>query len=456
MIPTDIKFIKPIEVDEHCQGKTTLCKGTYDGDEITFISKVPRKVGFLTDHESQIASDLNTLGLPHFCKYYGHTDHQIFLEYISAKNKILTLTTCLAEKDFNISMSLLKQTVMALTIAQKKLEFTHYDLHSDNVLVRKVPKNSVYLYVFDNENQFCVPTYGFSPVIIDYGYSYTKNSGVLGSLEFTDIGYTPVFYDQYIDMIRLLVTTSKIARSDQSEYKILRNIVRNIFPISDDVSLTSGWFRDKGRYNIINGIKDRIKASENTNVSILYKKSVQCLLILQCLAEVGYEGSDETLEVDYHRFSQEFERLTCDCEIKTKLNILKELVSCTLNKKPISSLTNKFKLAYEDYKLLESYITTLKNSISAYVTKYIELIKQKKDDIYSKIKLRTTEHMFGALDFNFHSKFTFDIDTTIYMWTYKDCCLEKVSVPGKYIKKLNSISPPLRGTFLYDIIKSEN
>lgn len=445
----NINVIKKLGCSEDRQGKVSLCEGEINGVRTLFITKVPKKIGFLSDHEAQIIKDLNTLNLPHFCKYYYHDNHKIYMEYVSMDGELRSLDSFLAPSsyDFDTAMNLIKQVVMALAVAQKHLQFTHYDLHCDNVLVKSVPKNSVYLYVIDDDNQFCVPTNGLCSVIIDYGYSYTKNTGSYGSLEFTEFGYTPVFFDAYIDCIRFLITTSRISRR---EYKIFRNVVRNLFPLSESISMSSGWFKSVGgRNGILDGIREKL-GEITSSTCILYKKCIQSLMILQGLVKRGFDYPYTNLSADYYRFSQEFEKLTCDKAPKDKLEILKKIVVATNDDIPFENLN--IETDYKEFGTLKEYVNTLRNSLSGYVTQLSKSVENKKKEVYSQLK-HNTEQIFGALDFNFHSEFVFDTSTKIYMW--KDCKMVEFSIPGKYLRKINKTIPPLRGTLLYDIYRKE-
>ena len=75
----------------------------------------------------------------------------------------------------DVLYSIVKQVLLGITIAQKEKKFTHYDLHSFNVMIKKCNKDLVFLYKIDEENQFCVPTLGHYPIIIDYGFSFIED-----------------------------------------------------------------------------------------------------------------------------------------------------------------------------------------------------------------------------------------------------------------------------------------
>ena len=69
----------------------------------------------------------------------------------------------------------------------------------------------MYFYVLDDENQLCVPTNGYYPVIIDFGFSYIKNmdnNPLWASLAHTEVGFMTNQYDPIADPKLLLVTMS--------------------------------------------------------------------------------------------------------------------------------------------------------------------------------------------------------------------------------------------------------
>ena len=107
--------------------------------------------------------------------------------------------------------SIIKQVLCALSIAQNKLHFCHYDLHSSNVMLEKCDKDLVMVYLLDQNNSICVPTEGYIPKIIDYGFSYTKdceNNTFYATLAHTDVGFMSCTNDFMSDLKLFLVTVS--------------------------------------------------------------------------------------------------------------------------------------------------------------------------------------------------------------------------------------------------------
>lgn len=63
------------------------------------------------------------------------------------------------------------QVILALAYAQHKFNFTHYDLHTNNVMVRELRMLQTFYYPLDNSTGYYVTT-KYIPVIIDFGYSH--------------------------------------------------------------------------------------------------------------------------------------------------------------------------------------------------------------------------------------------------------------------------------------------
>ena len=83
------------------------------------------------------------------------------------------------ETDLNIKewKSCLFQVIMSLIIYQKCLNFTHNDLHTNNIMYVETKKQ--YLYYRSDKVLYKVPTYGKIYKIIDFGRSIYKFKGNL-------------------------------------------------------------------------------------------------------------------------------------------------------------------------------------------------------------------------------------------------------------------------------------
>ena len=140
----------------------------------------------------------------------------LFLEYVS--NLTFEKLCRYSEKDLINSQVI--GVLAALAIAQKHLNFTHYDLHIDNVLMRQCEPEAIFVYTIEGYS-FLVPTFGFYPVIIDMGSSYCKTlEGNLmqSTVGIYDNGLQPSQYDPINDLHHFLLSGFYMMEQDCEEF----------------------------------------------------------------------------------------------------------------------------------------------------------------------------------------------------------------------------------------------
>jgi hypothetical protein len=83
-------------------------------------------------------------------------------------------------------LSMLLQILVALQYAQDTIKFTHYDLHSSNVMIKTIEnKENITLGLPYGDSTIYIPTFNHIPVIIDFGRSYVKGVVVPKNAEAT-------------------------------------------------------------------------------------------------------------------------------------------------------------------------------------------------------------------------------------------------------------------------------
>lgn len=194
------------------QGNVGLC--TFEGQRKVW--KTSKRHDFTLNAEYEVSKAISgsCLGvLPHFAKVThllpclaspSDTVNQecIMINKISGGrfNDVLR-NRLLESKD---SLCLLKQVLVSLVIAQQVMDFTHYDLHVENILVRQT-KYDLHIYITPDGYVYPVETHGLCPVIIDYGYSFVnKFETLLPSLYFNSSGFTCYKSDPLRDIFTLL------------------------------------------------------------------------------------------------------------------------------------------------------------------------------------------------------------------------------------------------------------
>lgn len=119
--------------------------------------------------------------------------------------------------NFDKWLTIFTQLLLTLEIAQRKVGFTHFDLHSDNVLVRENQGYSVPL----DDVVYTVEGDSLSPVVIDFGHSCANIDGrCVGSHEHPNHGML-CFTIPGNDMYKFIISSLHAARGG-TQQKILK------------------------------------------------------------------------------------------------------------------------------------------------------------------------------------------------------------------------------------------
>lgn len=182
--------------------------------------------------------------------------HKLFIdicltEYMNNSRKYTAFIEHPKQVSDGIIASILKQTLIGTLIASSYNNFTHYDLHSENILVQKCPYNDVYIW-YDSKLQvpYVVPSLGYIPRIIDYGFSYSdaaKGESHTTPLDFMKEGYMSFRPDGVADF-RILLTSMLeemyYCRKYNPIFETQKRIVKKLFK-GTNIDWGSGWLTDK-------------------------------------------------------------------------------------------------------------------------------------------------------------------------------------------------------------------
>lgn len=186
--------------------------------------------------------------------------------------------------------NLVKNMLMIINILQKHCRFTHYDLHTDNILLKKCRPDTLNMYIIGN-NTYIYNSCGYIPYIIDFGFSYVQTDSTQyfwRNMEFTNIGFFCDRFDPIADpkMFLLSITDELNYRKDSNSHR-LNNIIQNLFhtlPIDKE----SGWLKTKTQ-NISEYIADIFdplinnKKKSDKKYCIFDKEPYFCIELLSSL-----------------------------------------------------------------------------------------------------------------------------------------------------------------------------
>lgn len=484
------------------QGLTGLMTSS-DGSK-TYVFKLSQYINYLAQHELSIMKSLNSLGsfCPHFCKGVGaflaevEPDCRRSTEPFTVKNKYpiekeillmeylkgaLKFSSYINHEDTpeKILYSTVKQTLLAIAIAQRKKKFTHYDLHSNNIMMKKCDKDLVMLYVLDDENQFLVATNGYYPVIIDYGFSYTQDMDdkpMWATMGHTHCGFTSDHFDPIADpKLFLVITSGEIndARKSKNSRKF-KNIVKNIFS-KLTIDFRQGWDNDLKKP--ASDVVTSMFKNYNSSSELFDRYAPYCLDIIQTLVILPLEEQKYSeVDVPYRTFINEFVKI--EREIGNpfyNMYILKGVVDAAqqvrvdyMRKESREHALKYFRqVIYEridkiakwckpkdvQYEKMLCGLLCLSRGIEGVFFDILKGQKLKKEHEYQKMPLRNIEQMYAAIDVNIPDRYKFSPKTTVMVLNAntEDCDIFK---PTKdLIRRMNSTESICRGTELYGIYK---
>lgn len=207
------------------------------------------------------------------CFFENVVDSYSLLEVIESKNV----------PDFVVT-SIVRQIMYAIKSAHEKTGFTHYDMHSENVLVQSCSNR---LWIVDRYNKKILPTWGFVPRIIDFGFSATNDTvegPVTASFGFMDYGIVSHECNDTADL-RLFFTSLEYDllknRRDAPITRLIQTTNARTFDLMD-IDKTTGWYRQrKGTASdFIMESVESFSDEEETNMSTIILSNLQIVLSL--------------------------------------------------------------------------------------------------------------------------------------------------------------------------------
>jgi hypothetical protein len=469
-----------------------------------YVFKISQYIDYLVQHENVIMKGLNEISpyCPHFCKTIGTILCDIDSKYKKTKNPFNITSKYPIQKEVllceyidksyklynyirsekiseDILYSTVKQVLLGIAIAQKKKQFSHYDLHSFNIMMKKCNKDVVFLYVFDESNQFCVPTFGHYPIIIDFGFSYINNmeDGPLwATLAHTDVGFISDRFDWVADPKLFLVSVSKEITKKRKSKKSrrLRRIVKNIFqPLKIDWDC--GWddLNDKGAADYVT---DMLK--DYNDCSQLFEDyDHYCIDILQSLIILPLEEQDySNITSLYSTWLKQWVKI--ENEISNpfyNLYILKGVVDAARTNradysylKTRSQAIKSFRTAiYERVNQVSKFCTLkdihfekmlcslllLSKNIEGVLYDVVSTRMVNKQKEYNKMILKSTEQIYGAIEANIPDEYVYNENTTIFIMDSINESCRMYKIPSEQLEYVNNTHPMARGTFIYDMEK---
>ena len=492
-------------VDNFTSGKHGVVgKCEINGEQSVF--KISKYLNFIVDHEYKVMKSLEKIEpyCPHFCKVKDIKDIKLDINFRKADNpfresKNMFPTKMVLMEDIpdsvkfssfirnpdvpdEIIFSVIKQLVLAILFAQKDCKFAHYDLHSSNVLMKKCDFDTVHVYKLDDDNIFAVPTYGYYPVIIDFGFSYVEdvnNDFILSPLNYSNIGYTTNTFDPIADLKVLLVSLTYEISGRRPEGKFTKtfdNIIKNLFH-ELNIQWDCGWDDYKNMTTAIEKISSTLVEFSSTS-SLFSDVEFWCFDLIQSMIHYPLrENSVRDLKKSFKLFIKQFNKLEKDFSNKFyKLYLLKSIViSAKKNKHQYTSgdrkeairnfkndifdeirQVKKFYSPDCDWEHLLCGIVIFSQCMEGCLFKEHSLRQEYKQNDYSKMEITDVDYMFGIIDYNIKLPYKFRKYSNIKIFdrVNKDTVNFKID-NSDHITILNTIENIKIGTILDMIYRKD-
>jgi hypothetical protein len=385
-------------------------------------------------------------------------------------------------------------------MAQKHLSFTHYDLHIDNIMLKPIDENAMFVYNLGTD-AFLIPTFGVYPIIIDMGSSYCKHledQSMKSSPNHYDKGLQPTFYDTFNDIHHFLLSLFNEIERESEEYyflstrlmwlfrsipllrkkgwkmlpidvlKTTRNHIRDLCP--ELYKLSSYHDFDKDFLEVLSfGIKlpwkndldkDIIKShelekSENTIIDFAIKK-----YLLNFFNE--FQKFDEI-----EGFEDPHDLLFILKEIVDLVYLHSDNLSENTHKAIIKRMINDFKtrVGFCLYDIPESInfgnlFYSCKMSISILKCMFYDKVKpniEKINDCYSKMEVKSAIDIIKFIKKNTSVRYNYNRHTSLYIWdgvnkTSKKIMLNSL-ITNNEVEKLNKDHPTLSEYKILKLLK---
>jgi hypothetical protein len=396
--------------------------------------------------------------------------------------------------------SVILQILMAIQISQNHCQLTHYDLHMGNILIQQYPttpindttindttinNNKLYkplhIYKYKN-NYYCIPTYGYYPVIIDTGISYSNSLNgyqMCSNTDSYDYGFQSTLFDKLNDVHHFLLNLFYELEIKNDGYDCISNKIKNILKYLP-VLRKSGW--KKLPFDITDIVLLKLKNNKNYKNLLLFKdyKSEMLELINGLIKLPLQDYGDSDLNcfddfiielqncVNYNKFIEQYTENQLLFVIKSIIDVLFNAINNNtdvldleininniLNKFPITSVnTNDEINEVCDYNNLLINATELSKNLSTNYyrirSKHQEIIDICYQKTIIKNPLDIIIYFYKHLNINYNVSETndvliWDIDNKSYKQT-------QIKLTTEIINKINILPMLERGNELIKYI----
>ena len=346
------------------------------------IYKISQYEDYTVHHEYRVLRALNQHlhWLPYIPKVYGLIPYTGFVDPNEGMNgsiepritryallmeevqHVCNLSKFIKTKSARLIVAVLKQLLLCIRILRRQ-QATHYDLHTDNVLIRKCPDNLVIQY-----QNYTIRTFGYMPVIIDYGFAHAENIEGSGEPLYVSLysvvhGYMSDRYMPFADYIRLSYSMAQDLKTQYNKDKLfLSKKLRGLFAKCETIMIDNGW-ETSDAPDYIDEIYEKI------NIKLYLLNDIRWLSILTSLLpqKLGTPAGEFNKQ-PFHTFARVWQLIEKRVTHQPLLNYLFRYLVQTI-RMHVDHREIKAIFMDEFTRVVNSYVPTLDFSILVYAVK---------------------------------------------------------------------------------------
>lgn len=386
-------------------------------NDMPAVWKVSKNSDFTCESEyetGKIIENSNLKVLPHFVKmidcknvFVSSLDAAkrkcVFMEEIKGGDLFTVISNRGESPDV---ISLLQQTLIAIAAAQDIIDFTHYDLHIENVLVKKTNAD-IHAYIFPDGKVYALETNGLCSVIIDYGFAYTsENTNLFPSLYHNGAGFQPQYFNPMSDIMTLLCSTT--AEFKNPESKLLTDCKKMFKGMKDHLDWKHGWF--EGFTNIPRAMDRLLKVPiPEVRRDSIFRDISLIVDIVQALIPLPIDEDDEDAvskdlfresfsKLYYHWFLVEEDLSNIELEgllLKTIVEAIKDGKEDEIETIVKDVIGRTFEI---DYRVIQQSLKIVANRIKGELKQIVKKDRRKRDQVYAKLPISSALNAYEKIN----------------------------------------------------------
>lgn len=462
------------------------------------VFKVAKQTDFLIEHEFLVLQRIREklFFCPHFMKVYGidtlkcepevkknESPFQItskypilkkviFEEYISGKKLFDHVKS--GSTPFSGLLSIVKQVLCAIAIAQDEIKLTHYDLHSENIILTPCDKDVVFLYLFEEKKEttlssFVIPSFGYTAKIIDFGFAFVdkvEQNFLNSSMDHTHAGFCSDRFDPVADVKLFLISLAydmiKNRKGDEKAC-LFSDFVKNLFQTLS-VNWETGWdtIHKKSAFELFmrhvekNCNRNVLEKSKIFSQYLSYSLDLLCNSIMLPLEEKKYKDQDmkhslemfvkEFLKIEEQILSHRYNLYILKCIIESARKHREKYLDekekgIALFRADVShailSVSNFCLPKNIHYEKMLLSIYKLAYCAEGFFYDFFEYNCARKIEEYNTLPFSSIKEVVGLLSSEFPEKYLFTTDTKVIVIDAKQKKKQELILDEKVVLELN-------------------